>query len=207
MSSKLRKTSKKFKVLFLGEPCVGKTSLLLNYNEGSFYKNYEATIGIDFMTHIVHIDEEEVHLKFWDTAGQKRFRSLMSNYFRDTDLAVVVYDVTDETSFQKAADWVKDVRAVGGDDVVVVLVGNKSDLDDKRCVERESGSEKAKELNAVFIETSAKDSLNVKKLFEKVATELVGKKIFPNPQKQMVKDIKKLPEEIKISICDCCTIL
>lgn len=208
MNAKQRKTSKKFKVLFVGEPCVGKTSLLLKHVEGSFYKNYEATIGLDFITRIVGREEREVHLKFWDTAGQERFRSLMPSYFRDADLAAVVYDVTDENSFRKAAGWVGEVRSVGGDDVIVVLVGNKADLGGKRRVGRERGEEKAKELKAVFIETSAKDSSNVEQLFERIANELLArKKSLPGTQDKLLDDFNKIPKKVEKSICECCTIL
>lgn len=208
MNAKQRKTSKKFKVLFVGEPCVGKTSLLLNHAEGSFYRNYEATIGLDFITRIVCREEQEVHLKFWDTAGQERFRSLMPSYFRDADLAAVVYDVTDEKSFRKAARWVGEVRSAGGDEVIVFLVGNKADLGGKRRVGRERAEEKAKEMKAAFIETSAKDSSNVDLLFERIASELLDKKkSLPGPQDKLLKDFQKIPTEVEKSICECCTIL
>lgn len=110
----------------------------------------------------------------WDTAGQERFRTLIPSYIRDSNVAVVVYDITKRQSFLDASKWIDDVRDERGEQVIIVLVGNKTDLRDKREVTVDEGESKAKELGALFIETSAKAGYNVKALFKKVATELPG---------------------------------
>jgi Ras-related protein Rab-6A len=107
-------------------------------------------------------------------AGQERFRSLIPSYIRDSSVAVVVYDITNRISFNNTSKWIEDVRTERGNDVIIVLVGNKTDLNDKRQVTTEEGESKAKEYGIMFIETSAKAGYNVKLLFRKIAQALPG---------------------------------
>lgn len=122
----------------------------------------------------MYLPDRTIRLQLWDTAGQERFRTLIPSYIRDSNVAVVVYDITKRQSFIDASKWIDDVRAERGEQVIIVLVGNKTDLRDKREVTVDEGEAKAKELGALFIETSAKAGYNVKVLFKKVATELPG---------------------------------
>lgn len=140
----------------------------------SFDAQYKATIGIDFMSKTMYLPDRTVRLQLWDTAGQERFRTLIPSYIRDSNVAVVVYDITNRQSFMDASKWIDDVKAERGTQVIIVLVGNKTDLGDKREVTAEEGEAKAKDMGAIFIETSAKAGHNVKNLFKKVATELPG---------------------------------
>ncbi|ODQ56071.1 ras-domain-containing protein [Saitoella complicata NRRL Y-17804] len=169
-SSSLRK----FKLVFLGEQSVGKTSLITRFMYDDFNDTYQATIGIDFLSKTMYLEDRTVRLQLWDTAGQERFRSLIPSYIRDSSVAVVVYDVTNRNSFQNTAKWVDDVRAERGSDVIIVLVGNKTDLNDKRQVTPEEGEKKAKEFGVMFVETSAKAGHNVKTLFRRIAQALPG---------------------------------
>ncbi|EMP33488.1 Ras-related protein Rab-6A [Chelonia mydas] len=121
-----------------------------------------ATIGIDFLSKTMYLEDRTIRLQLWDTAGQERFRSLIPSYIRDSAAAVVVYDITNVNSFQQTTKWIDDVRTERGSDVIIMLVGNKTDLADKRQVSIEEGERKAKELNVMFIETSAKAGYNVK---------------------------------------------
>merc|ERR1712130_664072 len=163
---------KKFKLVFLGEQSVGKTSLITRFMYDSFDNMYQATIGIDFLSKTMYLEDRTVRLQLWDTAGQERFRSLIPSYIRDSTVAVVVYDVTNINSFQQTNKWIDDVRAERGNDVIIMLVGNKTDLADKRQVSIDEGEKKAKDLNVMFIETSAKAGYNVKQLFRRVAAAL-----------------------------------
>ncbi|GAA5972559.1 hypothetical protein JCM8115_000266 [Rhodotorula mucilaginosa] len=165
---------KKFKLVFLGEQSVGKTSLITRFMYDTFDNTYQATIGIDFLSKTMYLEDRTVRLQLWDTAGQERFRSLIPSYIRDSSVAVVVYDVTNRASFMNTSKWVDDVRSERGNDVIIVLVGNKTDLNDKRQVTTEEAEQKAKELNVMFIETSAKAGHNVKTLFRKIAQALPG---------------------------------
>uniref|UniRef100_A0A493TDI1 RAB6A, member RAS onco family n=1 Tax=Anas platyrhynchos platyrhynchos TaxID=8840 RepID=A0A493TDI1_ANAPP len=128
----------------------------------SFDNTYQATIGIDFLSKTMYLEDRTIRLQLWDTAGQERFRSLIPSYIRDSAAAVVVYDITNVNSFQQTTKWIDDVRTERGSDVIIMLVGNKTDLADKRQVSIEEGERKAKELNVMFIETSAKAGYNVK---------------------------------------------
>merc|ERR1711937_147838 len=165
---------RKFKLVFLGEQSVGKTSLITRFMYDSFDNTYQATIGIDFLSKTMYLEDRTVRLQLWDTAGQERFRSLIPSYIRDSTVAVVVYDITNMNSFQQTSKWIDDVRTERGSDVIIMLVGNKTDLADKRQVSIDEGENKAKELNVMFIETSAKAGYNVKQLFRRVAAALPG---------------------------------
>ena len=138
----------------------------------------------------MYLEDRTVRLQLWDTAGQERFRSLIPSYIRDSSVAVVVYDISsmlpvpanigfsdswpDAKSFQNTRKWVDDVRGERGNDVIIVLVGNKTDLNDKREVTTQQGEEEAKKNNLMFIETSAKVGHNVKNLFRRIAQALPG---------------------------------
>jgi len=165
---------RKFKVVFLGEQSVGKTSLITRFMYDSFDTTYQATIGIDFLSKTMYLEDRTVRLQLWDTAGQERFRSLIPSYIRDSTVAVVVYDITNASSFQQVNKWIDDVRTERGHDVIIMLVGNKTDLADKRQVPIDEGEKKSQDLNVMFIETSAKAGYNVKQLFKRIAAALPG---------------------------------
>ncbi|KAL7395741.1 hypothetical protein ABVT39_022296 [Epinephelus coioides] len=211
---------RKFKLVFLGEQSVGKTSLITRFMYDSFDNTYQATIGIDFLSKTMYLEDRTIRLQLWDTAGQERFRSLIPSYIRDSAAAVVVYDIANLNSFQQTSKWIDDVRTERGSDVIIMLVGNKTDLADKRQVsveaaERkarelnvmyietsakagynvkqittEEGEQRAKELNVMFIETSAKTGYNVKQLFRRVAAALPGMDSTPEKSKEDMIDIK-----------------
>jgi Ras-related protein Rab-6A len=165
----------KYKLVFLGDQSVGKTSIITRFMYDNFDRHYQATIGIDFLSKTMYLEDRTVRLQLWDTAGQERFRSLIPSYIRDSSVAVVVYDVSNRASFLNTTKWVEDVRAERGNDVVICLVGNKTDLgNDKRQVSTEEGEERATKDGLMFMECSAKAGYNVKSLFRKLATALPG---------------------------------
>ncbi|XP_056295605.1 ras-related protein Rab-41 isoform X2 [Pseudoliparis swirei] len=197
---------RKFKLVFLGEQSVGKTSLITRFMYDSFDNTYQATIGIDFLSKTMYLEDRTVRLQLWDTAGQERFRSLIPSYIRDSTIAVVVYDITNLNSFQQTSKWIDDVRTERGSDVIIMLVGNKTDLADKRQVSVEAAERKARELNVMYIETSAKAGYNVKQLFRRVAAALPGMDSTPEKSKEDMIDIKleKQPEmNVTESSCSC----
>lgn len=164
----------KHKVVFLGDQGTGKTTMIKAFMYGTFEQTYKATVGIDFFSKTLYLDDRTVRLQIWDSAGQERFRSLTPCYIRDSSVAVVVYDVASRASFANASRWIEDVREARGTDVLIVLCGNKTDLVDKRQVSTDDGEKKAREEGVLFIETSAKAGYNVKALFRKLATALPG---------------------------------
>ncbi|XP_042621262.1 ras-related protein Rab-6A-like isoform X2 [Cyprinus carpio] len=195
---------RKFKLVFLGEQSVGKTSLITRFMYDSFDNTYQATIGIDFLSKTMYLEDRTIRLQLWDTAGQERFRSLIPSYIRDSAAAVVVYDITNVNSFQQTTKWIDDVRTERGGDVIIMLVGNKTDLADKRQVSIEEGERKAKELNVMFIETSAKAGYNVKQLFRRVAAALPGMESTQDKSREDMIDIKlEKPAEQPVSEGGC----
>ncbi|KAM6953718.1 ras-related protein Rab-41 isoform X4 [Oncorhynchus nerka] len=197
---------RKFKLVFLGEQSVGKTSLITRFMYDSFDNTYQATIGIDFLSKTMYLEDRTIRLQLWDTAGQERFRSLIPSYIRDSAAAVVVYDIANLNSFQQTSKWIDDVRTERGSDVIIMLVGNKTDLADKRQVSVEAAERKARELNVMYIETSAKAGYNVKQLFRRVAAALPGMDSTPEKSKEDMIDIKlEKPPEMAVteSSCSC----
>ncbi|XP_031712870.1 ras-related protein Rab-6A isoform X1 [Anarhichas minor] len=196
---------RKFKLVFLGEQSVGKTSLITRFMYDSFDNTYQATIGIDFLSKTMYLEDRTIRLQLWDTAGQERFRSLIPSYIRDSAAAVVVYDITNVNSFQQTTKWIDDVRTERGGDVIIMLVGNKTDLADKRQVSIEEGERKAKELNVMFIETSAKAGYNVKQLFRRVAAALPGMDNTQDKSRGDMIDVKLMdkPPEVPANDGSC----
>ena len=129
----------KYKIVFLGNQSVGKTSIIHRFIYDSFDENYQATIGIDFMSQKMYVEDKIIILNLWDTAGQERFKSLIPSYIKDSAVAIVCYDVTSRESFQSIDKWIEDARALRDDDVLLILAGNKCDLNERRQVSVEEG--------------------------------------------------------------------
>ncbi|CAA7025245.1 unnamed protein product [Microthlaspi erraticum] len=121
-----------YKLVFLGDQSVGKTSIITCFMYGSFDANYQATIGIDFLSKTMRHEDRTFRLQLWDTAGQERFKSLVPSYIKESSVAVIVFDVANKQSFLNTSKWIEDVRAERGSHVIIVLVGNKTDLVNKR---------------------------------------------------------------------------
>ncbi|EJD53162.1 GTP binding protein [Auricularia subglabra TFB-10046 SS5] len=201
-SSPLKRT----KIVLLGDQSVGKTSLITRFMYDTFDNTYQATIGIDFLSKTMYLEDRTVRLQLWDTAGQERFRSLIPSYIRDSSVAIVVFDITNRASFLSTTKWIDDVRSERGSDVIIVLVGNKADLSDKRQVTHEEATNKATEMNIMFMETSAKAGHNVKSLFKKIAMSLPGVEKEASADAQNAKiDVKNTPvnEVPEASTCNC----
>ncbi|GAX84034.1 hypothetical protein CEUSTIGMA_g11458.t1 [Chlamydomonas eustigma] len=188
----------KYKLVFLGDQSVGKTSIITRFMYDKFDSVYQATIGIDFLSKTMYLEDRTVRLQLWDTAGQERFRSLIPSYIRDSSVAVVVYDVTNRQSFMNTARWISEVRTERGSDVIIFLVGNKTDLVDKRQVSIEEGDAKAREFNVNFIETSAKAGLNIKALFRKIAAALPGMETVAQNKVEQLEEVKLTPATVNI---------
>lgn len=176
----------RYKLVFLGDQSVGKTSIITRFMYDTFDTAYQATIGIDFLTKVMYLDDRTIRLQLWDTAGQERFRSLIPSYIRDSSVAVVVFDITSAKSFNEASKWIEDVKTQREDNVILFLVGNKLDLADQRQVSVEEAEKKAADYNMTYVETSAKMGQNVKTLFKKIALKLVPEASKDNCTEQNV---------------------
>uniref|UniRef100_A0AAZ3RP88 small monomeric GTPase n=1 Tax=Oncorhynchus tshawytscha TaxID=74940 RepID=A0AAZ3RP88_ONCTS len=148
-----------FKVMLLGDSAVGKTCVLVRFKDGAFLGgNFIATVGIDF--------------RIWDTAGQERFRSVTHAYYRDAQALLLLYDITSKSSFDNIRAWLTEIHEYAQKDVVIMLLGNKTDMAGERVIKREEGEKLAKEYGVPFMETSAKTGVNVELAFLAVAKEL-----------------------------------
>ena len=158
----------RFKLMTLGDSGVGKTSLVMGYTDGSFDSERLSTIGIDFKKKVVQFEGEDIHVQIWDTAGQERFHTITAAYYRGIDAVMLVYDVTQRLSFTHITKWVKDVESKSQSKVNMVLVANKSDLQDVRAVTSEEGQHLAMEYGIDFFEASAKTGVNVNESFHRL---------------------------------------
>ncbi|KAL8449743.1 hypothetical protein Emag_003552 [Eimeria magna] len=165
-----------FKLVLIGDSGVGKSCLLLRFSDDTFTDSYITTIGVDFRFRTVDIDGKAVKLQIWDTAGQERFRTITSAYYRGADGIVLVYDVTEAESFAHVDEWLAEVNRYATENTVKILVGNKSEKDRDRVVATEDARRKAEDLGISFIETSAKESINVDLAFTTVAKELIARR-------------------------------
>lgn len=161
-----------FKLVLLGESAVGKSSLVLRFVKGQFHEYQESTIGAAFLTQTVCLDDTTVKFEIWDTAGQERYHSLAPMYYRGAQAAIVVYDITNPDTFERAKTWVKELQRQARADIVIALAGNKSDLANRRMVEYEEASNYAEENSLLFMETSAKNANNVNEIFLEIARKL-----------------------------------
>jgi len=160
--------------LIVGDSGSGKSCLLLRFSDDIFTENFISSIGVDFKANSVNVDGTDVKLQIWDTAGQERFRTITSSYYRGAQGIIIVYDVTVQKSFEAIDKWVKEINTFAEPGICKVLVGNKTDLDD-RLVTTEQGQEKASSMGVPFMETSAKDNLNVNETFRLIAGNIKTK--------------------------------
>ncbi|KAF5770592.1 putative small GTP-binding protein [Helianthus annuus] len=161
-----------FKTVLIGDSAVGKTNLLSRFAKDEFYLDSKPTIGVEFAYRNTKVGDKIVKAQIWDTAGQERFRAITSSYYRGALGAMLVYDITRRGTFENLKKWLHELREFGDRDMVIVLVGNKSDLIDLREVDVEDGQKLAQLENLCFMETSAKDNMNVEDAFLQMITKI-----------------------------------
>ena len=160
-----------YKLIFLGDQCVGKSSILNRFYQDKFEPDYQATIGLDFHSKNTEINGTSIRLLLYDTAGQEKFKSLIPMYIRDANIILVVYDITLKDSFTHTEHWVNETKDLKREDAIFVLIGNKIDLDDKRAVTTKEAEDFATQKGFIFHEVSAKTGDGIEDLF--------NNKIFP----------------------------
>lgn len=161
-----------FKLLLIGDSGVGKSCLLLRFADDTYSESYISTIGVDFKIRTIELDGKIIKLQIWDTAGQERFRTITSSYYRGAHGIIVVYDITDQDSFQNVKNWLQEIERYASESVNKMLVGNKCDQTAKRVVALQTAKDYADSLSIPFLETSAKDAVNVEQAFMKMAAEI-----------------------------------
>jgi small GTP-binding protein len=177
-----------YKILLIGESGVGKSCLIVRYADNQFNERHISTIGVDFKIKNIEHQQKKIKLQIWDTAGQERFKTLTASYYRGANGVIVVFDLTDENSFNNLKNWFGEVEKHCSDNIPRLLIGNKSDLTQKRVVEQKVAMEYAASLGIPYIETSAKDTLNVDDAFLKMVEEIGSKRdsIAPNKKDDTV---------------------
>lgn len=179
-----------FRISLLGDSNVGKTSLITRFCDSTFRDNYSNTIGIDFRVVTLKFENIIVKVHIWDTAGQEKFKSLSSNYFRNSHGFIFVYDIVDRKSFESVDDWVNTAFNYNKENCVIsYLVGNKSDRKSEKGVSKEEGEKYAKSKGFFFMETSAKNAENVEKIFTRMTYNII--KYFQENKDKYIDDSEK----------------
>ena len=161
-----------FKYIIVGDPSVGKSNLLMKFAHNKFTDEYQATIGVEFGAKNIEFDNQIYRIQIWDTAGQENFRSITRAYYKNSVCAMVVYDITSLDSFHHVQNWIEDIRNQSPKTVLIILIGNKIDLEEKRAVSYDEGSEFAIRNGIIFAETSAKTGDGIEEIFLKSAKEI-----------------------------------
>jgi len=169
----MSRTQHQFKLVLLGESAVGKSSLVLRFVKDQFDDYRESTIGAAFLTQTVTLDDNTVvKFEIWDTAGQERYKSLAPMYYRNANCAVVVYDITQTASLEKAKTWIRELQRQADPSIIIALCGNKTDLEARRQVTKEEAQKYAEEEGLMWSETSAKSGEGVADIFISIARKL-----------------------------------
>ena len=164
-----------FKVVLVGDSFVGKTNIMSKYIKNEFHEDSKATVGVEFGSKQFTVEGHSIKAQIWDTAGQERYKAITSAYYKGAKGAFIVYDITRKQSFESVEKWVNDVTAVADKKITIILIGNKSDLEDQRQVSKEQGQEKANKLELAFLETSALSGENLDKAFDMMMNEVYKK--------------------------------
>jgi Ras-related protein Rab-1A len=162
-----------FKLLLIGDSGVGKSSILLRFTDDIYSEAFISTIGVDFKIKTIEVDGKIIKLQIWDTAGQERFRTITSSYYRGAHGIIIVFDLTDIESFDNITQWLFEINRYSYKEVCKILVGNKSDLMDRRMVH--GGQDYAESLNIPYVETSAKTADNIDSLFYQLSKQIKSK--------------------------------
>lgn len=186
-----------FKILLVGDSGVGKSSLLLRFTDDMFQETFISTIGVDFKIRNVKIQDKVVKMQIWDTAGQERFRTITSSYYRGAHGIIVVYDITDQVSFNNAKMWLSEIERYACGNVTKLLVGNKADMNEKRAVDQGTAKAFAQQQGMLFAEASAKAGQGVEDAFMVLVKEIFDKRVITTEPKKPDIRLGGDTEEIK----------
>ena len=172
-----------FKLILIGDSGVGKTNILSRYINNEFSFSTQSTVGVEFGSKFIKKNDKIIKLQIWDTAGQERYKSITTAYYNGSRGAFIVYDISRRTSFENIDKWIDELKTNGSEDITIILVGNKSDLSDKREVKTEEVERKSKQYKIAFCETSALNGNNIEKAFD-----LLIKEITKNVEKNKISE-------------------
>lgn len=193
---------RKYKVLLIGDMAVGKTCFLVRFCDGSFTDGHISTIGVDYKSKFIKYKDQDIKLEIWDTAGQERFKCITRNYFKGSDGIIIFYDITRRDTFTSIKSWVNSIKdQMSLNDVSIIIVGNKCDLEQRKVTEEE-GKKYCAKSNIDFMEASGKTDLNVNEVFLKLLDSM-SLKTPKETKNKNYKDIKKDVKQDKEKK-DCC---
>ena len=199
-----------FKIVLIGDTSVGKTNMLSRYISNEYNPNSQSTIGVELSTKNYIFDNNEVKVQIWDTAGQEKYRSITSSYYKGAQGCLLVYDITRKETFDNIDKWFSELKNSSNSDITAILIGNKCDLSNERKVTTEEAQKKAKLLNMAFMETSALDGSNIDKAFSELVSNVYqkNKQNFNNEIKVILEDkgeeIEQQGIEEKKKNSNCC---
>ena len=163
------------KIILIGDSGVGKTNIMSKFLKNQFMEESKATIGVEFGSKLFNHEGHKIKAQIWDTAGQEKYKAITGAYYKGSKGALVVYDITQKKSFENIEKWVNDLKVAGDPKITIILIGNKSDLEDKRQVLKDQGEEKARSFGCAFLETSAYSGDNIEKAFNLMIKEIYEK--------------------------------
>jgi len=190
----------KVKIMFIGNSSVGKTSIIKRYSKNIFSTSYISTLGIDFESKNINIDNKTINLQIWDTAGQEKYKVLSKNYYNNSNAFIIVYDITNLESFESVMNWIDQIKENAPENVKSILLGNKSDLEEKRIISEEEGKNLAKKININFYETSAQNGANIEKAIDNLVKDVISDENFIKENTQKL-DRNKFKTEKKKKCC------
>ena len=161
-----------YKIIIIGDAAVGKSNILTRFTRNEFSGNTKSTVGVELGVKFIKVKGVNTKIQIWDTAGQERYRSITSSYYKGSHGCFIVYDITNETSFENVERWYEYVQREAGKNISIILVGNKCDLENERKISKEKGQEKAKNLKCAFFETSALSGVNISQIFEELTNNI-----------------------------------
>ena len=195
-----------FKLILIGDSYVGKSNILLKYLKNQFNENSNITIGVEFGTKNIIINNKRIKIQIQDTAGQERYRSITSAYYKGAKGALIVYDITRKNTFDNIDKWITDLKLNGDKNICIIILGNKSDLIDKREINKNDGIKKAEMYKTAFLETSALNGDNISKAFDELIEQIVinNKNIFQDDNENEIDKGVNLNDEKNNNNKKCC---
>jgi len=164
-----------YKIIIIGDTGVGKSNILSRYLKDEFREDSKSTVGVELGTKFLKLKDMGAKLQIWDTAGQERYKSITSSYYKGSHGCFIVYDITNEKTFENVDNWFKQAQKEASKEVSIILVGNKCDLENERKISKEKGEEKAKTLNCPFFETSALSKIKIEDIFTEMINNIFEK--------------------------------
>ena len=186
-----------FKLILIGDSCVGKSNILLKYLKNQFNENSKTTVGVEFGTKNIIINNKRIKIQIWDTAGQERYRSITSAYYKGAKGALIVYDITRKNTFDNIDKWITDLKLNGDKNICIIILGNKSDLIDKWEINKNDGIKKTEMYKTAFLETSDLNGDNIWKTFDELIEQIVinNKNIFQDDNENEIDKGVNLNDE------------